>query len=384
MNDRPANGEQLFVAAVEAIYHAATAPDAWPRALEAIAEVFGDIGANLIYLRDGGAAGTVVSPSLIAGAAEYQELWWQHDIRTQRASERGYWLSEGIITDAHLVSEAEMNSHPFYTEFLAKYGLRWSASAAISPEPRVHVGLTVQRSAAKSAFTDEECAKLARLSHHAERSLRLSLQLMNADVANVGLRNALDGVGLAVFLLDGLRRVVFSNTAANRLIGRGLELFEERLTASMPSERDALEAALSASAGDSPQRFLQPPRPVLLKRPHSQYQLMLYPIPLHPAERAGATDFLVRARAIVIAIELRPNEPAEPALVRDLLGLTLGEARVAALIGSGVSPKAAAERLRIAEGTVRTVLKRVFLKAGVSRQSELAVLLTNMSRIQGR
>ena len=60
--------------------------------------------------------------------------------------------------------------------------------------------------------------------------------------------------------------------------------------------------------------------------------------------------------------------------VRDILGLTLGEARVAALVGSGVAPKEAAERLGIAESTARTVLKRVFAKAGVSRQSELVAL----------
>lgn len=384
MTVKPAEGDSLFVAAVEAIYDAATAPERWPLALQAIADVFGDIGANLTYFRDCGASGTVVSPSLISGATEYNDIWWRQDIRSQRASERGYWLAEGIITDADLVTEAEMNSHPFYTEFLAKHGLRWSASAAISPSPHVHVGLTVQRSAARQAFSEEECARLARLGHHAESSLRLSLQLMNADVANVGLRNALDGVGLAVFLLDAMRRVVFSNAAASRMIGRGLEVFDDRLTASLQSERDTLEAALSASTGEGPARFLGEARPILLKRPNSQYQLMLYPIPLGPARQVGSTDFLVRARAIVIAIELRPNEPADPSLVRDLLGLTLGEARVAALIGSGVAPKAAADRLGIAEGTVRTVLKRVFQKAGVSRQSELAVLLTNMARVQGR
>ena len=36
---------------------------------------------------------------------------------------------------------------------------------------------------------------------------------------------------------------------------------------------------------------------------------------------------------------------ADPALVRDILGLTLGEARVAALVGSGMAPRAAAEKL---------------------------------------
>lgn len=78
------------------------------------------------------------------------------------------------------------------------------------------------------------------------------------------------------------------------------------------------------------------------------------------------------------AIDPDANSPADPALVRDVLGLTLGEARVASLVGSGLSPPESAEKLGIAEETARTVLERVFSKTGVSRQSELVALLTKL------
>jgi DNA-binding CsgD family transcriptional regulator len=77
-------------------------------------------------------------------------------------------------------------------------------------------------------------------------------------------------------------------------------------------------------------------------------------------------------------IEPKSDEPADPALVRDLLGLTLGEARVAALVGSGLAPRQASENLGITEESARTTLKRVFAKTGVSRQSELTVLLNRI------
>jgi DNA-binding CsgD family transcriptional regulator len=92
-----------------------------------------------------------------------------------------------------------------------------------------------------------------------------------------------------------------------------------------------------------------------------------------------AEQFLSRPRAILLAIEQKIDQPTDPAVVRDLLGLTLGEARVAALVGSGLSPKEAAARLGIAKETARNVLKRVFSKVGVSRQSELAALLAKIS-----
>ncbi|MDU0959370.1 MAG: helix-turn-helix transcriptional regulator, partial [Bradyrhizobium sp.] len=67
-----------------------------------------------------------------------------------------------------------------------------------------------------------------------------------------------------------------------------------------------------------------------------------------------------------------------PAVIRDVLGLTLGEARVAALVGAGLPPRDAANRLGIAEDTARNVLKRVFQKVGISRQSELVGLLARL------
>jgi DNA-binding CsgD family transcriptional regulator len=79
-----------------------------------------------------------------------------------------------------------------------------------------------------------------------------------------------------------------------------------------------------------------------------------------------------------VAIASKADGPADPAIVRDLLGLTLGEARVAALIGAGLPPREAAGRPGISQETARTALKHVFAKAGVSRQGELVALLARL------
>ena len=63
----------------------------------------------------------------------------------------------------------------------------------------------------------------------------------------------------------------------------------------------------------------------------------------------------------------------DPELLRELLGITLAEARVASLVG--IAPREMSAMLGVTEDTVRTTLKRVFAKTGVSRQAELAALL---------
>jgi DNA-binding CsgD family transcriptional regulator len=119
------------------------------------------------------------------------------------------------------------------------------------------------------------------------------------------------------------------------------------------------------------------PKPILVDCPESDRRLVIYLLPITPPLNS-VEHFLTHTRAIALVIEQKANEPADPATVRDVLGITLGEARVAALIGSGLAPRAAAEKLGIAEETARGVLKRVFAKLGVSRQSELAALLSKL------
>lgn len=84
--------------------------------------------------------------------------------------------------------------------------------------------------------------------------------------------------------------------------------------------------------------------------------------------------------AVALALIYDPGAGGEidPSLLRDLFEMTLGEARVAALIGAGESLKATAGRLGLKEQSVRTVLKRVFEKARVSRQAELTLLMQRL------
>jgi DNA-binding CsgD family transcriptional regulator/PAS domain-containing protein len=371
--------DERYVTAVEAIYGAAAAPETWPGALTAIAAVFDDVGANLTYFRDDGRVGAIVSPSLAPGVAEYNDKWWRQDIRSARAVERSLFLGEDVVTDRHVVSDEEIDGHPFYTDFLAKFGLRWFAGVSISPDPHINVGLTVQRSAAKQPFSDSERATLGRLARHAEQSLRLGLRLIDSELARVGLQEALARLGLGIFLLDTLGRIVFSNSTADRLLGTGLERVGDRLTTSVASDRAALDQATSIITRGEVGDALFNMRPLLIRRPDSDRPLVVYLLPVRTMLDPSIDQFLARVRGIILVVDAAARAPADPALVRDLLGITLGEARVAALIGAGLPTRDVSARLGVTEETVRTVLKRVFDKANVSRQSELAALLNRIA-----
>jgi DNA-binding CsgD family transcriptional regulator len=293
-----------------------------------------------------------------------------------RMYERGFLLSGDVATDTNLALVDEHGRHPFFTEFLARFGLRWFAAASICPEPDVEVVISLQRAAEKEEYSGRESAMLTRIARHAEQALRLGMRLIEAEAGSAGLRDTFARLNMGIVLLDTLGKVVFSNDTAKGFLAGPLDLVGDRLVARSVSERPALQSAIDAALRTRSEPGLsENPRPILLQHPQSQSPAAIYVLPLRSLLSPEVEQFLVRSQAIVLIVELRTGDPADPALVRDLLGLTLGEARVAALVAAGVSPRDAAVKLGISEETTRTVLKRVFTKSGISRQSELAALI---------
>ena len=374
----PARSDR-FVAAVEQIYSAAALPANWPTALQAIGACFEDLGSLLIYQRDDGSFGTFVAPGLEAAQRDYEQNgWWRHDLRFIRAVERGYLVNLDTVSDRHVATDEEIENHPFYAQFLRSHGLKWFAGSAMSPDPHVGVALSVQRSADRPAYSDQELALAARLSRHVENALRLSIRLINAELANLALADALARVGVGVFLIDADGRIMFANLAGEKLVGRGLHTVRGRLTAPFAGEREALEAAVTQAVEAQDVGWSENPRPVVVRGFDPNAFLAVYVMPIRHSTGDRLEQLLAGVRAIVVVTESKAGAPADPAMVRDLLGLTLGEARVATLVGSGLAPRELAQKLGIAEETARTTLKRVFDKVGISRQSELVGLLTRL------
>lgn len=378
MRSDPVQRGALFVKAIEAIYDAAPDPSRWSQSLQAIADCFEDVGANLLWRRDDGSIGNIVSPKLRTALADYERgEWWRQDIRVARAIEHAYRTNQGALTDRHVATDEETKSHPIYSQFLASHGLRWVAGVEVSPTAHITVTINVQRSRDKPPFSEAELGILTELGVHAEKSLRLSIRLLDAELSNLGFGDALARLGIGVFALDSLKRVVFANPAGKRLMGDGLELARDRLLVRPSAERAALNATIDQMILGAPSDLARSPKPILIHRQSSDRPLALYVLPIVAA--GNRTDhFLTHTRVIVLVMDSRKDAPADPALVRDVLGLTLGEARVASLVGGGLAPRDAAEKLGITEETARTALKRVFAKIGVSRQSELTALLTKL------
>ena len=96
--------------AVDAIHDAGLDALLWPDALQKIADVFGDIGTAMVFRRDDGSAGFVISLRLAEAHDEYKLRWASQDLRTLRALSRFTHATE-VMTN--LVTREESETHPF-------------------------------------------------------------------------------------------------------------------------------------------------------------------------------------------------------------------------------------------------------------------------------
>lgn len=364
-------------AAIGAIYDSAAEPARWPKALDAIAACFDAVGTVLMMQRQDHSVTTIVSPALEGAAREYEAGAWKLDFMVPRALERGKTAAEEGYTDHHLSSAEERATHPFYTDFRRRHGLGPFLGGQVSPFPNMPVILTVQGKPDRTTFHDDEIATFQMLGRHAERALRLTIMLEEAKADKLALGDALSKLACGAFLLDSESKVLFANSAARRANGTSVLLQGGRLMARNASERPALADAVKTAARMFGLQCLDAPPPVILSGGAPTSRLIAYVLPIRSL---GEESPLMFARARVLILLIDPGSPriVDPSVIRDLLGLTLGEARLAALVGAGKSPREAANGLGITEESARTVLKRVFSKVGVSRQSELAALLSRL------
>jgi DNA-binding CsgD family transcriptional regulator len=186
---------------------------------------------------------------------------------------------------------------------------------------------------------------------------------------------ALDAMSVAAFLVGSDGRVLHMNRRAAAYVGKGdgLGLRSGRLVANNSGEAARLEQLLRGATFDageesSPGGAMR----VTPAAPGGQLQLTVVPVP-EQNTIAGRERY-----AIVFVSDPSTAARSRTALIRQLYGLSPTECRVIDLLVQGLNVKEVAEQLRITYETARFHLKRILLKTGARRQSELIRLMLTM------
>lgn len=366
-------------AVIHRIYEAALRPDLWPQALDGIASLSHSAGAIIYAKTSDGWKIISASESLVKVAAAYvEEAWHKQNPWLQGRVEFGFHAGD-VYTDRDVVSPEEMNQLPFYVDFLARFQLHWQMAAIIHSELGQPTSVVVQRGRAGGAFTEAEVEGLLMVSRHLEQSLRISASYLQEHKARRTAALAFHEMSLPAFILDERQKLLQVNKAAEPLFGRYFVRVNDEARPAVHQDEKAFSSvvgqALLAPAEDGAL-----PEPVTVSGPQDEDRLVVWAVPL-VEELAGQLGLQQGLRnVLVLAKPLHHNHAVDPTIIRSIYGLTTSEARLASVLVAGKTVKEAAGELGITEGTARVVLKRIFPKIGVNRQSELVAKIGVLSR----
>lgn len=181
----------------------------------------------------------------------------------------------------------------------------------------------------------------------------------------------------AAALVDADGRVVLVNGKAERLARSGITIVQGRLRCAIERNQGVLKAAIADTLSGGAEQAT-----VKLDRSAGEIPLIVRVMPFEldlPGLRGPDQTRL----ALLVFTDPAQVAATDTAPALQLLGLTPAESKAAALVGHGLGPREAAKELGISEHSIRTYLKRVYSKLDLSRQSELAVLVSRIANIGG-
>ena len=310
----------------------------------------------------------LATESLAASVADYLAGEAPPDPRIARVSPQ---IRDGFVTDFDQFTQDEIRRDPFYEEFLRPRDVRWHACARVDTSSQVgDLYLSLKRSVKQDHYTDDEIRTINDSLPTVRMAATISRTVLQAELR--GQNSVFDGRGEALFQFDFRGRVIEFNRPAEKLIGGCLDLNRGQLTATSHEDNIRLAQAIAEPLGAPPRVAC-----VVLGDAGSTRRLVVktFPVVGIAHDIFGATAAM--AVATLWEPPLRPPDELVAAL-RDSFDLTLSEARIAALVGLGISLADCAVRMRITTGTARNYFKAAQAKIGVSRQAELVHLVGSM------
>jgi DNA-binding CsgD family transcriptional regulator len=279
-----------------------------------------------------------------------------------------------VMTDEEKLPKSELIRTEFYNDFLRKYDMHSLLIARLTIEGSKTTVMNVIRSPRRETFGACEIETAGKFLPHLARAVRLAERFACVQEESCGTREMIDRSSHAAFLVAGDGRIRYLNRAAENLLAqkRGLALRNAGLSAmtdALSRRLQGLVAAAASRKGERTSGAMAIPRPGG-RRPLS---IIVSPVPSDPL-----SVFCSGPLAIVSARDPDLDVSISEQRIRDVLGLTRAEARIALKLMEGCDSREAAQAIGISYYTVRAHLARIFAKTGTRGQADLIALLTRL------
>lgn len=377
----PVTDEATFGRILASLHEAALDPARWPDFSAAAEEALGLHGTSLMFgdgeLASGEDARIAFYWTCIHGERRldlerlYIGTYYPLDERTPRLRH----APDGrLLHNTEVLTPREMKTSPAY-HALREYADAGDAVTVRLDGPRgSRILWTLHDPIDRDGWTSARTDLIRRLLPHLRQAVQIQVALGGAGALGMTLARLLETVGMGVIQLDRRARIVAVNGPALGQLRSGDALFDA----------DGCLFARAAAANAELQELLARALPpfgtpatggsMAVRRPAGA-PLVLHVVPVGgPETHPGPWP--------VAALVLVPDAVAadvDAGAVAETLGFTRAESQVAVLLARGMTVREVAAATSRGESTVRSHVKRMFAKQGLTRQRELVRLVRSVA-----
>lgn len=365
---------------IQLLYASVEDPAVWSRFLEGLAE---EVGAGMTLLlaapRKGGSVGisTAVRADPESLRAYAEEGWSERDLFATSGHPSVTQEGAVVITE-EIVPSRDLVHTDFYNEFMRRFDMFHSVVATLLSDDQTSAGLAFHYNRRARLPDADQVELVSLLVPHLAQALRVHRRWAELEQAEHAATEALEHATTGFLFLDGRGTILRGNGRAEDVLRAGDGLFSRagRLAARVPDDDRALQRAIRGAATTALAGGTLPGCTIAVRRGPARPP---YVVAFMPVSAAGGA-FLRHGAAVLAMVSDPAREPEVPARrLQRVFGWTAAEAEVAREVAAGARLRDVAERRGVGIETVRTQLKSVFRKAGVSSQAALARLLANAS-----
>lgn len=352
---------------IDMIYEAAFIPGVWREVIEKLAIRTESYGGSIFSVHAGG-AGAIASQNCAQHLHDLlDDRWSNENVRARRLLERRH---AGFLTDLDVCTSDEIETLPIYIDFLRPRGLGWTAATLVVGAMDDMSIFSIDRLHASGPFPRKSIHYLDGIRPHLARATMLSARLQMERCR--GFLQGLDALNIAAAAVDARGRVRLTNShfgAARSLLDVGAF---DAIALADPTANALLGKAMSSLRAGNMNAAIS--IPVLSRQSGLPFALHVVPV------RREARDLFSQVEAIVTVVPL--GAPGLPfgLMVQHLYDLTPTEALTAKKLMEGASIQEIARLRGVGLETVRTQVKNILSKTGVSRQSALIARFSSLGR----
>ncbi len=373
---------------IDRIYAAALDPELWPQVLERLSEPFGNAYSHIYIENFRNPLNSLHITFGIdrSGTRDFDQHYNGVNPYPEQAQLLGIQPGK-VCTALEIIPAEDIDKTEFYADFMTRVGWKKDHIGGMFYKDEARIGvLTVAPQSRLASLSEQDNVRMLELLlPHLQRALQLNRSWAQACRRDEQVSVLLASIEGAVFLLDDNLKIMEMNAQAAKLVATS-DVLHADAAGRIHAANDRTNAQLQSALANGRHGAMEQCVPVAMMSASSGARYVAWHIPMSRGDavdlgyRGGILQTMTPPPCSMIVVKRLGGPISVPAhLISAVMGITEKEAEIACALTNGETLNFYADKTGVSRHTVRKQLASIYAKLDVHSQSELVLLVRELS-----